>query len=125
MSRDFTGVKVLGEAKRRSRGAMARWQEGHRNGIDIRWERSRPGSMLIEIEDEVFGPLAISGEEIRLDMALGMFMSGRVTLGRAADIAGVAQTEFLSHLGERGIPLHYQLDDVELDLRTLDSLRRR
>ena len=79
--------------------------------------------MTLEIDDEVFGPLPPSGEEIQLDLALGLFMSRRVTLGRAADIAGIPHASFLQALGERNIPLHYDLDDVEIDLRSIDHLR--
>ncbi|MSU33911.1 MAG: hypothetical protein EXS36_02150 [Pedosphaera sp.] len=52
-------------------------------------------------------------------------MSRRITLGRAAEIAGLNQTQFLSQLGERGIPLHYDTEDAELDLRTIEHLRHK
>ena len=81
--------------------------------------------MLLEIDDEVFGPHIPTGEELQLDLAIGLFMSRRITLGRAADISGLNQTQFLSHLGERGIPLHYDAEDAELDLRTIDNLRHK
>jgi predicted HTH domain antitoxin len=79
--------------------------------------------MTLEIDDEVFGPHIPDCQEIQLDLAIGLFMSRRVTLGRGADIAGINQTDFLTQLGQRGIPLHYDLDDVEMDLKTVDQLR--
>jgi len=79
--------------------------------------------MLLEIDDEIFGDHIPTGEEFQLDLAVGLFMGRRVTLGRAAGIAGLDQAVFLDRLGERGIPLHYDLDDVELDGRTIEHLR--
>lgn len=79
--------------------------------------------MTLEIDDDVFGEHIPTGEEIQLDIAIGLFMSRRVTLGRASEIGGLTQAAFLEQLGGRGIPLHYDLEDVELDCRTIDHLR--
>jgi predicted HTH domain antitoxin len=48
-----------------------------------------------------------SPEDIRLHLALGLFLDGRVTLGQGATVAGLSQTEFLHELGKRRIPVHY------------------
>jgi len=64
----------------------------------------------------------ISEEEARLDIALGLFADRKVTLGRAALIAGVTQLAFQRELGRRGIPIHYDIEDLEADLRTVESL---
>jgi len=46
-------------------------------------------------------------EDIRLHLALGFFLDGRVTLGQGATVAGLSQTDFLHELGKRRIPVHY------------------
>ncbi|MBI2946677.1 MAG: UPF0175 family protein [Verrucomicrobia bacterium] len=46
-----------------------------------------------------------------------------ITLGRAAEIAKMTQSDFQRELGRRGIPIHYDVEGLRADLRTLASLR--
>ncbi|MBM3888510.1 MAG: UPF0175 family protein [Verrucomicrobia bacterium] len=78
--------------------------------------------MNLVIEDELLQGVKLSESQARLDFALGLFVDRRVTLGRAAAVAGLNQAEFLRELGKRGIPMHYDLDDLQDDLRTIDRL---
>ncbi len=64
----------------------------------------------------------VQAEDVRLDLALGMYASDRATLGRAADIAGLTQLDFQRELGRRQIPLHYDRDDFAADLQVVREL---
>lgn len=55
-------------------------------------------------------------EDIKLHLALGMFLDHRVTIGQGAAIAGLSQSEFLHELGERKIPVHYDEADARADI---------
>ena len=57
-------------------------------------------------------------EDIKLHLALGMFLDNRVTLGQGAAIAGLSQSEFLCELGSRRIPVHYDEADARADVAT-------
>ena len=54
-------------------------------------------------------------EDIKLHLALGLFLDHRVGLGRGAAIAGLSQSEFLHELGKRRIPVHYDEADALAD----------
>ncbi len=58
----------------------------------------------------------------KLHLAIGAFVAEEVTLGQAAQIAGVSQTELMHELSRRHIPLHYGQEDFAEDLRTLAQL---
>jgi predicted HTH domain antitoxin len=73
--------------------------------------------MTIEIRDDATPDQAV------LEAAIGMFAARKITLGRAARIAGLPQAEFLKELGRRGVPIHYDIDDFAADLETLAALR--
>jgi predicted HTH domain antitoxin len=62
-------------------------------------------------------------ERARLHLAIGAFAAEEVTLGQAADIAGVSQTELMGELSRRRIPLHYDRGEFAEDLQTLTTLR--
>jgi predicted HTH domain antitoxin len=60
-------------------------------------------------------------EEIRLYLALGLFLDDRVTLGRGAEIAGLSQSAFMHELGRRRIPVHYDEADALADVHTIQT----
>jgi predicted HTH domain antitoxin len=63
--------------------------------------------------------------EAAVHLAIGLYTSGEVTLGQAAEAAGQPQGEFMRELGRRRIPLHYGVEDFAQDLATIETLRPR
>jgi len=57
-----------------------------------------------------------------LHLAIGLFVADEVTLAQAAEIAGLTQAAFLKELGQRRIPIHYGLAELEEDLRVVDTV---
>ncbi len=64
-------------------------------------------------------------QEVRLDLAVGIYSSGRVTLGTAAEVAGVPIPAFQRELGRRGIPVNYTAEDLAYDIRAAVELAGR
>lgn len=60
--------------------------------------------------------------DAKLHLAIGAFTAEEVTLGQAAEIAGVSQTEMMKELTRRRISQHYDVDDFEQDLKTVAAL---
>lgn len=60
-----------------------------------------------------------------LHLAIGLFTAEEVTLGQAAEAAGLSQSAFMRELGRRKIPLHYGVEDFAEDLITIEKLRAR
>jgi predicted HTH domain antitoxin len=81
--------------------------------------------MTIEVHDEALRGLELTESQALLDFAVGLFTERRITLGRAAEIARTTQLDFQRELGSRGIPIHYDVDDLQADLRTLAALREK
>lgn len=63
-------------------------------------------------------------EDIRLHLALGLFLDHRVSLGQGATIAGLSQSEFLHELGSRRIPVHYDEADALADVAAAEQWGR-
>ena len=72
--------------------------------------------MQIAFPDELIQGLDLTPENARFDLAIGLYAERRITLGRAADMAGMVQSVFLRKLGELRIPMHYDLAELEEDL---------
>jgi len=80
--------------------------------------------MTVEVRDECLRGLQVTPDRLRLEAAIGLYASEEATLGQAAGIAGVSQSQLLHELGRRGICVHYGASDLEEDLHTLERLGR-
>ncbi len=67
----------------------------------------------------------LSPSEARLDLAIGMYSSGRVTMGTAAEVADLSTPQFQRELGRRRIPVNYSAENLEQDLQAAAELARR
>ena len=78
--------------------------------------------MQIVLPDIVVQGVELTPARAALHLAVGLFASREVTLGQGAVIAGLPHAEFLCELGRRGVPVHYDLDDLEADVKTISDL---
>jgi predicted HTH domain antitoxin len=74
------------------------------------------------IPDEIVRATHMSPQELQVEIAVLLFEDGKLTLGQAARLAGMAQPDFQHLLGKRKIPLHYDVEDFRRDLQTLKDL---
>lgn len=58
-------------------------------------------------------------KEWKLQKAIESYGEGRVTLSRAAEIAGISVWEMIDVLAKRKIPTQYDIEDLEEDLKAL------
>jgi predicted HTH domain antitoxin len=61
--------------------------------------------------------------ELKQELALSLYAANKVTLIQAVHIAGIGFFEFQELLKERKIPQHYDVEDFEQDMRTIQELR--
>lgn len=53
----------------------------------------------------------------KMNKALEMYNSHKVTLWKAAEIAGVSLAEIFAELPRKGVLFHYDIDELREDLR--------
>ena len=68
--------------------------------------------------------LSLGIQQYRIEKALRLYMDGKVSLGKAAEMASVSLWKFLDVLKEKKIPLRYDLEDIKKEMREFgkDSL---
>lgn len=77
--------------------------------------------MTLTIPPERLGNLRMTETDAVVDIAIGLYKRDEVSLGRAAEVAGISSVEFLRELGRRHIPINYGLDDLQADLAVLNA----
>ncbi|RLE64773.1 MAG: hypothetical protein DRJ47_06820 [Thermoprotei archaeon] len=67
---------------------------------------------------EIVREILIKGvKEKRVETALRLYREGKVTLWKAAELAGLSLWEMIEELEKRGVELQYGLEELEEDLR--------
>lgn len=55
-------------------------------------------------------------------VALELYKKGEISLGKAAEIIGISKRDMLHLLSLRKIPINYDVEDLESDLKTLERV---
>jgi predicted HTH domain antitoxin len=78
--------------------------------------------MTLTIPSERLGNVALDERDAVVDIAIGLYKRQAVSLGRAAEIAGISSVELLAELGLRHIPINYGVDELREDVAALGKL---
>lgn len=76
---------------------------------------------MVAITDEILRAAQISEDEFRREAAVLLFQKG-LPLMKAADLARMDRLAFQHLLASRQIPVHYDVDDFDHDIESLQSL---
>ena len=71
----------------------------------------------------VMSALGISGPEIASDfsrrIALSLYAEGILSLGKAAELAGMPYADFTDLVRAKKVPVNYTVEDLEADVETV------
>lgn len=81
--------------------------------------------MDLRLPDELIRGIDMTEDQWLLDLAIGLYLDRRVSLGRGAEIARISTPAFLDELGQRHISVNYDAADFKSDLRTIANLQSR
>jgi predicted HTH domain antitoxin len=74
----------------------------------------------LEIPDEVSHamrlPPAETKSRLQLELAISLYAQDILSLGKAAELAGISRLELNDVLAKRGVPMHYTQEDLSNDL---------
>ena len=79
-------------------------------------------SAQIEISQDILHATRMTAAELRLELALTLFQQGKLSFGKARQMAEMDVWTFQQLLGSRKISPHYDIAEYEEDLSTLDEL---
>lgn len=63
-------------------------------------------------------------QEIATELAVALYQREKLSMGQAADIAGMRKMQFQHLLASRDIPLNLDVSDLEKDIANLKALGR-
>jgi predicted HTH domain antitoxin len=78
--------------------------------------------MIVELPDAAIEGTGMTPELAKLEVAVGLYRDRKVSMGRAARIAGIPRPLFQRELGKRGVTVNYDVQDFEEDLLAIGKL---
>lgn len=83
-------------------------------------------TVSIEIPEELVRAAGWSSENLTSEavalLALELYREDKISLGRAAELCQMAVERFMEFSARHDVPLHYGVQDLEEDRRTIERL---
>lgn len=76
----------------------------------------------LEIPQDVLDSARLTVDQLRVELAVHLYEQGRLSIGKAHELAGLSLWEFRQLLGFRHIAPHFEFEDLEQDIETLRHL---
>jgi len=76
----------------------------------------------LEISQDILDSARMTVDQVRIELAAHLYAQGRISLGKAHDLAVLSLWEFRQLLGLRHIAPHFAAEDLRQDLQTLRHL---
>jgi predicted HTH domain antitoxin len=79
-------------------------------------------TITIQLPREVLHATRLTSDELRVELAIHLFEQGKLSFGKAREMAALDAWTFQQILGSRAIPVHYGPDEYAEDLATLQEI---
>ncbi|MFC2036405.1 UPF0175 family protein [Chloroflexota bacterium] len=79
---------------------------------------------VLEVSQEVLDSARLTPSDLKVEMAVHLYAQGRLSVGKARELADMTLWEFRQLLASRRIPPHYDEADLEEDVATLREIGR-
>ncbi|MFP4222247.1 MAG: UPF0175 family protein [Phormidium sp.] len=77
--------------------------------------------MSLVISEEIVKASGLSEQELIIELVLLLFQQEKISLGKAAELLNISQVKFQKILSERGINIHYDVDELQEDIQHLTA----
>lgn len=78
----------------------------------------------LQIPQDILDSARLTPKDLKVEIAVHLYEEGRLSIGKARELAGMSLWEFRQMLAARGIAPHYDVEDLEEDIATLRELGR-
>jgi predicted HTH domain antitoxin len=78
--------------------------------------------IVLEIAQDILDSARLTPSELKVEMAVHLHAQGRLSVGKARELAGMTLWQFRQLLASRRIPSHYDEADLDADVATLRDL---
>ena len=78
----------------------------------------------LEVPQDILDTARLTIDDLKVEMAVYLYGQGRLSIGKARELAEMTLWEFRQLLASRRIPSHYDVTDLDEDVATLQAMER-
>ena len=78
----------------------------------------------LDVPQDILDTARLTIDDLKVEMAVYLYAQGRLSIGKARELAEMSLWEFRQVLASRGIPPHYDVGDLDEDVATLREMER-
>ena len=78
----------------------------------------------LDVPQDILDTARLTIDDLKVEMAVYLYAQGRLSIGKARELAEMSLWEFRQVLASRRIPPHYDVDDLDEDVATLREMER-
>jgi predicted HTH domain antitoxin len=78
--------------------------------------------VTLEVSQDILDSARLTPAQLKVELAVSLYAQGRLSQGKARELAGLSLWEFRQLLASRRIPVHYDVDDLNEDMTTMHTL---
>ncbi|MBC6433233.1 UPF0175 family protein [Nostoc sp. HG1] len=78
--------------------------------------------MSVVIPDDIFQSTKMTEDELKLEIAIMLYKQEKISSGKARAWTGLTVIEFQHELAKRGLCINYDVEDLQADVKTLQSM---
>ena len=78
--------------------------------------------VTFEVSQDILDSARLTAPELKLELAIWLYAQGRLSAGKARELAGLSLWEFRQVVATRHITAHYDIDDLQDDLSAVKKL---
>jgi predicted HTH domain antitoxin len=82
------------------------------------------GVNVLQVPQDILDSARLTMSELQIEIAVYLYSQGRLSIGKARELAGMSLWEFRQLLASRRISPHYNETDLDQDLATLREMGR-
>jgi predicted HTH domain antitoxin len=79
-------------------------------------------TVTFEVSQDILDSARLTAPELKLELAVTLYAQGRLSIGKAHELAGMSLWEFRQVIASRRIAAHYEMDDLQDDLVALNKV---
>jgi len=79
---------------------------------------------VLQVPQDILDSSRLTISELKVEIAVYLYAQGRLSIGKARELAGMSLWEFRQLLASRRISPHYNEADLDEDMTTLREMER-
>jgi predicted HTH domain antitoxin len=95
---------------------------GSRRSVATHLEKIMNDMVIVEVPQDILDSARLTPSELKLEIAVWLYAQGRLSIGKARELAERSLWEFRQVLASRRMVPHYDIADLQDDITSVGKL---